>query len=271
MHLALALERHHAGLRVAPRAERLGPLPDPVPVEPADAQLDHGAVRQSGDLRRAGPGADVRHHLVERGDGRHRVAEHRHATPVTQSRQHVGIDVAGRPRPLRCLREELPPARGVAGEHQLRGLGLQEQRGKPAVGVDLGAEGAKDACPKPRCAGDVAAIDQVEAEPEGAARGLDRPALRHESLVGPLPHTDHLVVAADHVGGDGEPLQVFRRQRTAPVCGGQPVVLDDPVLGGRGLRRWARHEVFQASSLRASRVPRTPGGRQVSWPIIRTA
>ena len=78
-----------------------------------------------------------------------------------------------------------------------------------AVGILAGQQALRAAEP-PRGAARVPAERETQPRPEGAAHGAQRPAGVEMDVVGALERANVVVVAAQHVGGDGQLLEIVR-------------------------------------------------------------
>jgi hypothetical protein len=92
-HETLSAERHHVGVRGAPRRHRIGPLLGPPLIEQIVTRAEHAAVDDAGHDRSDFSGRDGHHHFVEAGHAGGRLLLPEHGAPFGMAGQggQVGV------------------------------------------------------------------------------------------------------------------------------------------------------------------------------------
>jgi hypothetical protein len=219
MHQAVAAERDEIRLRIAPPAQRGGPLLRPADVEDQLARFDHAAVDRSGDHLAYLIGHHRGHSFVEQPHPVDRPALGDERPPLNVARERDQIAVPEPPAQLRGLARDRLGASPVALQRAQQRGGHEQEAALRAIPVLVleQAQAARD----PATGGcRLAAVDEDEDDPPGARHRPSPLAAAQQRLVRPLPHRDALVVPADEIRRRGEPLELFGLQRRGPVCGG---------------------------------------------------
>ena len=206
---AAAGERDEVLLLLAPARERDRPLLRAAQLVDLLAALDDGAVDEAGRDRRQLAGRHGDHRLVEQREAGLDVAaaDAHDALLVHRDREQVGVS------------EALPGLRGRGELALVAALERCQQRQVAALdAVSVAQQPLRAGEPAARLGG-VAAQRQEQPDPERAADGrLDRAGL-HVRAVRPFQLDQVLGLVAEHVGGQGEQLEVLgaeisgRRQR----------------------------------------------------------
>jgi hypothetical protein len=226
-----AAVRGEARLVVAPAAEHGRPLLRAGDVQPLHADVDHRAVGEPDHLRRGVAARHEQHRLVEAGHRAGEVTEQHQRVAAGHRREDGAVGIAAE------LRAEagdvLEPAGRVTGPDPLHRC---RQQGQAVHRMVVGQLGHQPLQPRQPGGGlrDVAAVAQVEAEPEGALGCLPEPALADVALLRAVAQRDDLVVAAEQERRDGQPLEVLGPERLVLVGRREPLVLGDPVHRGHG-------------------------------------
>jgi hypothetical protein len=208
---ALAGEGGHLRLLVAPGGQRGGPLMGAPPLQDLLAGIDHRAVQVAGEHRRQLPGHDRHHRLVQQPQALVDPARPYHgpALEAERERDQVGI---GEPPADGDRPPRRPPRARVVTAHHL------PQRLRDQQVATLGArllvlqQSVGPGQPATRL-GELALVDQVEAEPERAPRGPPAIAALGVEPLGPLQGRQAVVDPAEEIGGRRQPLQVLPDQR----------------------------------------------------------
>ena len=249
MHHAHAREREHLMLLLAPARERGRPLARPVERVDLPAGVDDAAVEETGDDGRQLSGDDCHHRLVEQREPRIELAALDQRAPLLMpgACRQIGI------------RRSLAYPDGARRDHvrELAVAGIEmpfDERQQQIAALDtllrFAIEEPLRAAEPARRARPLAAQEELEAEPEGAARGTPVMAGLEMRVMCALERTQKALVAADQIGGGCKQLQIFahegrcaigERERLPGIGpGALPVMLATPfelMVHGRGSRR----------------------------------
>ena len=196
--------------------QRGRPLPGPAQVEDLLARLDHGAVDDPGHGRRHLVGFHGDHHLVQQRQAGGGLAQREHRPAKAEPAQRNQVRVAEALADLGRLVEGGGGGGGVALDQELQPGREQQVALLDAVPLEVVEQPAAPGDPA-AAAGDLAAVEEAEGQPERAAdRSLHVPPAQ-ERLMRSRPHVDAVVVPPDQERGRGQPLQVLRLQRGLPV------------------------------------------------------
>ncbi|MGH8825870.1 MAG: hypothetical protein ACRDVN_15545 [Jiangellaceae bacterium] len=207
MHQALAAEGHEIRLRLTPAAQRPGPLLRTPQIEVLLIRRDHTAVDDPGNVGRHLAGRDGDHGLIERHDALRGLPEPNQRCTPTHAGEARQVRVAEPVSDLGGLRESGVRARGVARGQALH-RGRQEHKTLlDAVQRTLVQQSAGPGEPA-AAAGNLAAVQESEAQPERAPGGTGCIAHAQALVVGASPGLVAVIVPANQEGGHGEPLEI---------------------------------------------------------------
>jgi hypothetical protein len=269
VHQALAAERHQVGLGRDPVAQRRRPLLRPAQVERLLARHDRAAVGDPDDDRGRLAGGHRGHHLVDQRHALGGLAQPGQGLPLADPRQRRQVGVAEALADLAGLPEGGVGGRGVAG-----GEALQRDRQQQVALLDAVELAVVQQPPGPgqpaAAAGQLAAVQELQAQPERAPGGPRRVAGAEPPLERPRPRVGGVVVAADQEGGHREPLEVRRHQRRAAVQGRELGVGRRPVMAAvrvpgpveRAGRGHQRRAPSRSRCWRSGAAWRAGGGRR---------
>jgi hypothetical protein len=216
-HQALTAERHHVGVRGAPRGQGRGPLLSPPKIEDVVAGAEHAAIHDARDERAHFPGGDRNHHLVEtREAGRYLVQVQQHAAfPVAGQRHHVGAADAVANR--RRLHKEGPRRAEVALPALLPREQAQQEAPLGAVLAVL-LQQPLDACdPATHLGFAVTLVPEQEHAPDGAGGGAHPFARLHVRLEGACARVRARLVETDQMSGGREPVEIIGVERRRAI------------------------------------------------------
>ena len=206
----------------------------PAQVEQLAERLDRGAVHRPDRDRRHLAGRHRQHRLVEEGDAALRLAKRDQALAAAQPAERGEIGVAEplghRGDPL----EQLERGARVAGLQRQQTLGNVEVASLDHVETARVEDPGRAGVPAPGL-GELATLAEAHHQVEGVvhrARGL---AVRHGRVVRPLPGACRLVRAPDHMGAEGEPLEIVEPKWRSSVGFGQVAVGVAPRLSDDGV------------------------------------
>ncbi len=209
VHEALAGVGHHVRLAGAPGGERVGPLAGAAQLEHLLAAGDHAAVDEPGGDRRELARGGRQHRLVEQAETglRAPLADQGEALLVDGERQQVR------------LTEALGDRCGLLrGRVRLAGVRAQQDGGDEQVAplhavAPLAVEQPVAAAEPAGGAAHLAPRQEVDADPERAAHGGRDLAVLQVEVVGASERRPERLVAAEHVVGGGQPLEILGAQR----------------------------------------------------------
>ncbi len=207
VHQALSPVRDQIDLGVAPGLQRIGPLGGPRQVEHLHALEDDGAVH---DARGDGPGlaGGHRHHdLVQPSGAGGGVTEGEQSLAVAEGAERTQIGIADPLADLGGADRHGARRGGIAGLQRAEQTRDQQVAGGRHLGVEARHDRLRPAEP-PGGRRALPAEQEAERQPERAERGPLEIAAIDVEVVGGLPRGHALVVLADHVGGDRQPLAV---------------------------------------------------------------
>ena len=217
---AAAGEGHHVGLSLAPLGQGGGPLVGAAGLIRGLAAEDHAAVDEAAGDRRQLARGDRHHRLVQQREPLLRAAQHDQvrAARLGAEREQVRVAEALPDRARRAGRggRRLEVARGLVAEHRRK----HQVPLLDALGLLTLDQPLRPAHPARRPPG-LAAQHEVEPEPERAARRGQPVAALEMRVVGALERAAVLLVAAEHVRGGRQPLEILgpvgARQRVVDV------------------------------------------------------
>ena len=212
MHEALTAVGDEIRLRFAPTAQCRGPLLGSAQVEDLLAGLDHTAIDVADDDGSDLAGRDRRHGLVEQPHTLGGLAHVDERAALTVPGEGDEIDVVKAIADLDGSRERLAGGRGVAPEDRLQCDQVLDVSLLDAVEPRV-VEQPLRSCDPSGCGSQLAPVQQLEHQPEGAACGTRFVAHVDQLLVPARPRVSADLVVADEVGGNREPLEIRRLER----------------------------------------------------------
>ena len=218
MHQTTSREGHEVGLTLAPAREGGGPLPGTAKLVGVLAGEDDAAIDDPGDDRGELAGGHRHHRLVEQPQPllETPVLDQDVAPLVRSEREQVRIAKAlpDRRRLARGSRGRLPVAARLlfddCGHEQIAVLdAITLLPVEQPLGAPEPAAGAAH-LPTP---------GEADADPERAPKRCQLLIVRQVSSMGALEEPEVVLLAANHVRGGGEQLEVVRPERVQPISG----------------------------------------------------
>jgi hypothetical protein len=216
-HETLSAERHHVGVRGAPRRHRIGPLLGPPQIEQIVTRAEHAAVDDAGHDRSHFSGRDGHHHFVEAGHagGGLLLPEHRaplgvagqavrsvccSRSPIARASVKAGVrapQVALARLPAAAQAQEEPALHGIAGVAGEQAFGA----GQPPADFSLTMLLVRDRQEPPQCGcGRATAVAAIE-----------------EALECPGARSGAGVVETNQRGGGGKAIEILGVERRRAI------------------------------------------------------
>ena len=213
---ALSAKRHEVRLPLAPSREGRCPFLRPPKVEDLVACLDHGAIGDPDDHRRDLVCGHGDHRLVEQGDTAFGVGQPDEGVAASESCDRGEIRVVESVRDLGGLGKGRAGRLWVTGIEALERSGHQQVATFDAIVLALLEQSRRPRQPSAG-AGDLALVEQPEAEPESVSSGSDGLAEAERLVVGAREEFCHIVVSAQQVGRLRQALEVREFEQSVAI------------------------------------------------------